>query len=154
MIKRIRCHINGIVQGVGMRPFVYRLANELGLTGHILNQSDGVSIEIQGPRNAADDFLKRLQTDLPQQAHIAQLTSKDLPPESATAFHILESSSTDNKTVYLPPDIATCSACRRDLFNPTDRRYRYPFINCTGCGPRLTIINDIPYDRRTTSMAC
>jgi hydrogenase maturation protein HypF len=143
----------GIVQGVGFRPYIYRLAAELRLTGTITNTAAGVTIEIQGSPEAVEDFLARLPVEAPPLARITSVAVRDLPPDHDRGFRILESRVGEKRRVLISPDVAICADCRRELFDPADRRFRYPFINCTNCGPRFTIVRDIPYDRARTSMA-
>ncbi len=145
--------VSGIVQGVGFRPYVYRLASEHGLSGTITNTAAGVAIEIQGPREAVDGFLARLPVEAPPLAHITAVAVRDLACDHDRGFRILESRAGDEHRALISPDVALCADCRRELFDPADRRYLYPFINCTNCGPRYTIVRDIPYDRARTSMA-
>ena len=143
--------VRGIVQGVGFRPFVYRLAKGFHLTGGVKNTGDGVEIEIWGTRERISQFLKALESKKPPLAVIRSLSLRPLIGRPPADFTIFESTSGTKKT-YIPPDVATCEACLCELFDPKDRRYRYPFINCTDCGPRYTVIEDLPYDRKRTSM--
>lgn len=154
-IIRRRLTVTGQVQGVGFRPTVYRLAVEQGLGGFVRNSPEGVIIEVQGPEPDVLTFPDRLQRDLPPLARITALDQTPLPPvEGAGGFSILKSTTGQGHHVLISPDTATCEDCLRELFAPEDRRYLYPFINCTNCGPRLTITSSIPYDRPKTSMAC
>jgi hydrogenase maturation protein HypF len=147
--------VTGQVQGVGFRPTVYRLAVELGLSGFVRNAPDGVIIEVQGPELDVRAFLDHLKHDLPPLARITTLKQVSLPPlVGEQGFCILESTAGHGHQVLVSPDVATCKDCLRELFDPKDRRHLYPFINCTNCGPRLTITSSIPYDRPKTSMAC
>ncbi|MBI5484266.1 MAG: carbamoyltransferase HypF [Deltaproteobacteria bacterium] len=150
----IRRHykITGIVQGVGFRPFVYRLAHELGLSGLVRNSPAGVEIEAQGLAQALAAFEQALSHDAPPLAVISSITSDDIPIIDDTTFEILPSSAGE-PDIQIAPDSALCSDCLRELFDPSDRRYRYPFITCTNCGPRYSIITGIPYDRPKTTMA-
>uniref|UniRef100_Q3AT69 Carbamoyltransferase n=1 Tax=Chlorobium chlorochromatii (strain CaD3) TaxID=340177 RepID=Q3AT69_CHLCH len=152
-MQRQRLLINGIVQGVGFRPFVYRLAIEHELTGFIRNTALGVLIEVQGSADRLDSFCTALHHQPPPLARIASFEMHFIPCvfEEAT-FVITDSHSGGDVETLIPPDIALCSDCRRELYDPTNRRYRYPFINCTNCGPRYTIVAHLPYDRPTTSM--
>ncbi len=153
-MRRQQIFVRGIVQGVGFRPFLYNLAANHGLTGFVLNQSNGVSLEIQGPADEVAAFLYNLQTAPPPLAVIDEIRIHEIPTVAAeSAFRIVESVSKANTSTPVSPDIATCDDCLRELFNPADPRFRYPFINCTNCGPRFTIIRDIPYDRPNTTMA-
>ncbi|RME38390.1 MAG: carbamoyltransferase HypF, partial [Thermoflexia bacterium] len=151
-----RIHITGIVQGVGFRPFVYNLATQLGLSGWVLNSSSGVEIEAVGPGAVLEDFVRRLQAEAPPLARIESLTVTPCDPaarDTRPVFRILHSEARPGEFLPISPDVAICEDCLRELFDPGDRRYRYPFINCTNCGPRFTIIRDIPYDRPNTTMA-
>lgn len=145
--------ISGIVQGVGFRPFVYGLANRLNLTGWVRNTSAGVEICIDGPETNLHQFIHSLQAELPPLARIDSLELSWQPDNGFTAFEILQSEAITSAFQPISPDICICNDCLKELFDPNDRRYRYPFINCTNCGPRFTIIQDIPYDRPKTSMA-
>ncbi|HVB33011.1 MAG TPA: carbamoyltransferase HypF [Patescibacteria group bacterium] len=149
--KQIR--VSGIVQGVGFRPYVYRLAAEHHLTGNIRNTAAGVTIEIQGPAPAVDRFIDRLPISAPELARITEIGVRDLALGPERDFEILPSRAGEAMHTLISPDVALCDDCRRELFDFSDRRYRYPFINCTNCGPRFTIVRDIPYDRPRTSMA-
>jgi len=149
--------VEGVVQGVGFRPFVYRLARELGLTGAVRNAAGRVEIEVAGDPAAVEDFVRRLASDAPPRARVERVLARALDPAAVVAstgagFSIEESIASDAPVRLFPPDIATCDDCLRELFDPADRRYRYPFINCTNCGPRATIIDELPYDRSRTSM--
>lgn len=148
---RLRIQAHGAVQGVGFRPFVYRLAIELGLRGWVNNSSQGLCIEVEGNRSPVESFLLRLERERPPHAFIQSLESTWLDPAGYAGFEIRESE-TGEKTALVLPDIATCSACLSDIFDPNNRRYRYPFTNCTHCGPRYSIIEAVPYDRANTSM--
>ncbi len=145
--------IAGIVQGVGFRPFIYRLAAETNLTGFITNTEAGVSIEVEGSQGAVEAFLARLPREVPPLARITNMVVADRPPHEDVDFRILPSRAGEERRVLISPDVAICDDCLRELLNPSDRRFRYPFINCTNCGPRYTIVRDIPYDRAQTSMA-
>lgn len=149
----LRIRVRGIVQGVGFRPFVYGLAINNHLTGWVRNTSAGVEIEINGTPAGVRVFCERLQNNPPPLARIDEIVTEEIPPNSAVKFEILESKPQPGEFIPVSPDMATCADCRRELFDPSDRRYRYPFINCTNCGPRFTIIKDIPYDRPQTTMA-
>jgi len=146
-------HITGIVQGVGFRPFVYGLAQRHGLTGWVRNSSAGVEIELNGETAVLDQFVSDLQSQLPSLAQIDSLTVTPSSPNGATAFEIIPSQPVAGAFQPISPDMSICDDCLWELFDPGDRRYRYPFINCTNCGPRFTIIRDIPYDRPLTTMA-
>jgi hydrogenase maturation protein HypF len=145
--------VTGIVQGVGFRPFVYRLAHECSLTGFAANTPSGVTIEVQGDPDLIEQFLARLQTEAPPLAKITSLTPHEMEVHSDTAFRIVSSRLGSPPKALISPDVAVCADCLGEMMNPRDRRFRYPFINCTNCGPRFTIIHDIPYDRPRTSMA-
>src|SRR5512135_2597715 len=148
-----RLFVTGVVQGVGFRPFVYGLAARLDLAGWVCNTSAGVTIEIEGSARAVGEFQAALTRDAPPLARIDQITIDPLPLYGFTTFEIRESRSAPGAYQPISPDISICHDCLRELFDPSDRRYHYPFINCTNCGPRFTIIKDIPYDRPTTTMA-
>jgi hydrogenase maturation protein HypF len=150
--ERARIVVRGAVQGVGFRPFVYRLAAELRLQGWVLNSANGVFIEVEGEGDAVRRFLLRLERERPPRAIIQSLEFTMLDPAGYEAFEIRYSDDTGAKTVLILPDIATCSDCLREILDPGDRRYRYPFTNCTNCGPRFSIIQSLPYDRANTSM--
>ena len=146
-------HISGIVQGVGFRPFVYNLAIRLNLKGWVRNTSAGVDIEVDGEPDVLDSFVKALRGEAPTLSHIDELTASFGPANGFRSFEIIHSESIDSAFQPISPDVTICDDCLRELFDPSDRRYRYPFINCTNCGPRFTIIKDIPYDRPKTTMA-
>ncbi|MFH0937949.1 MAG: carbamoyltransferase HypF [Planctomycetota bacterium] len=150
--SRIRILVHGAVQGVGFRPFVFRLAKEMGLNGWALNSADGLSIEVEGRRQALNIFLRRLRADCPSNATIRSLDWLPLTPTGDTTFKIRHSIETGRKTVQVLPDLATCPECLAEMFDSTNRRYRYPFTNCTHCGPRFSIIEALPYDRANTTM--
>jgi hydrogenase maturation protein HypF len=145
--------VKGVVQGVGFRPFVYGLAQKIGLSGWVKNSSAGVYLEAEGPPEAVARFTERLSREAPPRSRIESLTFEDHPGAGYTAFEIHESLEEEGQYQLISPDIATCPACAREIFDAQDRRYRYPFTNCTNCGPRFTIIEDIPYDRPKTTMA-
>jgi hydrogenase maturation protein HypF len=148
---RRRIRVRGIVQGVGFRPTVYRMATERGLGGWVLNDAEGVLVELEGPAARIDDFLANLRDHPPPLAGITSVESCDVAPRGETAFGIAASAGGE-KTALISPDMAVCDDCLREMNDPRDRRYRYPFINCTNCGPRYSIIIDIPYDRPKTTM--
>lgn len=153
MTCRYGLKIQGRVQGVGFRPFVYRLAQELGLSGEVCNSPQGVELQIQGEQPALALFLKRLQSDLPPQAHIEQIQRRELTPlDEGGVFRIVPSEQTGPAQAVVLPDLATCEDCLSEVFDPKDRRFGYAFTNCTNCGPRFSIIEDLPYDRSQTSM--
>jgi len=151
MPRRKRIQIKGIVQGVGFRPFVYRLARSLHLNGFVRNTTNGVEIEIEGTKSNSERFIKMLRTKAPPAARIEEIRTDKLKYKGIKNFTILESKSSTGFT-QISPDIATCDDCLNELYNPEDRRYRFPFINCTNCGPRYSIITETPYDRTRTSM--
>ncbi|SDB17676.1 hydrogenase maturation protein HypF [Desulfonatronum thiosulfatophilum] len=154
-LQRYRLIVTGQVQGVGFRPTVYKLALESGLTGFVLNSAEGVAIEVQGSGSNASIFADLLRRSLPPLAQITSLSATPVPVQTGEKeFRILQSISATGHQVLISPDTATCDDCLGELFDPRNRRYRYPFINCTNCGPRLTITKSIPYDRPMTSMAC
>lgn len=158
-MRHVHIHVTGIVQGVGMRPFVYREAMAHGICGWVLNAGDGVHIEAHACAEAVDGFVAVLSEHAPAAARVERVDIADLRPGGwSTAdeqgFHIVASQDQTAHTTLVSPDIATCDDCLRELFDPADRRYHYPFINCTNCGPRFTIIRSLPYDRADTSMDC
>jgi hydrogenase maturation protein HypF len=153
LLQRRRLVVGGIVQGVGFRPFVFALARDHGLTGFVGNDSAGVFIEVQGTPSALGAFQRQLASSAPPLAQIESVTVEELPIQPEQTFEIVASALQPGASTPISPDIATCDDCLRELFAPTDRRYRYPFINCTHCGPRFTIIRDIPYDRPLTTMS-
>ena len=146
---RYRYLINGIVQGVGFRPTVYKIAKKLNLKGYVLNSGGGVVIEVEGENK--DKFLDTLKQNLPPLAKIETIKLEKLKEKHYSDFEIRYSKNTQ-KTTSISPDIAVCDECLKEMFDKNNRRYLYPFINCTNCGPRYTIIEDIPYDRKNTSM--
>lgn len=151
--KRHRLLYSGIVQGVGFRPFIYRLAVGHRLSGFVRNRPDGVVVEIEGPPESVDAFVRAVPVCLPPRAELSAISDAEIPLQEDQGFRIIASSTGGLPDGRIAPDTATCPDCLRELFSPGDRRYRYPFINCTNCGPRLTIITDIPYDRARTSMS-
>ncbi|MFN2504242.1 MAG: carbamoyltransferase HypF [Acidimicrobiales bacterium] len=153
MVERRRLRVTGTVQGVGFRPFVYRLATDLRLSGHVSNDSLGVLIEVEGPGDRLDEFGRRLVDEAPPLARIASTGSEAVPAAGIPGFTIVDSRVEGAPAVAVSVDVATCDDCLREMHDPDDRRFRYPFINCTNCGPRYTIIQSIPYDRASTTMA-
>jgi len=145
--------VRGVVQGVGFRPFVYRLAQEEGLAGSIGNDTDGVTIEVEGPLERLNAFVHRLRTELPPLARIDSVAVRELAATGEVGFRIIASEVLGRVNTGIPADAATCADCLHELMDPADRRFRYPFLNCTNCGPRYTITRRIPYDRPQTSMA-
>ncbi len=152
-VMRREVRICGVVQGVGFRPFIYRLAQEESLTGFIGNDTEGVIIEIEGPAERVEAFLERTRSETPPLARIDSVEVRELPVSGEAGFRIVSSQVKGQVSTGIPADAATCSDCLRELLDPSDRRYRYPFLNCTNCGPRFTITRRIPYDRPQTSMA-
>ena len=151
--QRLRVRVEGTVQGVGFRPFVYRLATELRLGGWVLNDSRGVLIEAEGERGSLDALLERLRTEAPPLAVVERIVDEALAPTGEMDFRITESADGGEAEAAVSPDVATCEDCLGELFDPDDRRHRYPFTNCTNCGPRFTIVRGVPYDRPLTTMA-
>ncbi len=147
-----RLSVKGIVQGVGFRPFVYQLATTLNLKGQVANTSNGVTILLEGPLAGIESFLQGLTTQSPPLAHITHVEVEPLAPTGYTDFSIHQSREDAQGLTLISPDVSICNDCKNELFDPDDRRQGYPFINCTNCGPRYTIIDDIPYDRPKTSM--
>ena len=152
---RQRFIVTGVVQGVGFRPFVHRIASDLGLAGFVGNDSGAVFLEVQGPRERVDEFGRRLRADAPPLARLSAVSVTDVEADTAcgTDFRIVESQTVAGATTPIPPDIAVCDDCVAELFDAGDRRYRHPFVTCTNCGPRFTIIRALPYDRPATTMS-
>jgi hydrogenase maturation protein HypF len=151
--RREALTVRGVVQGVGFRPFVYRLAQEEGLAGFIGNDTGGVTIEIEGPADRIESFRRRLRAEAPPLSRIDSVTVRGASPKGEKSFRIVASEARGHVSTGIPADAASCADCLRELLDPHDRRYRYPFLNCTNCGPRFTITRSIPYDRPQTSMA-
>jgi len=157
--RRVRARVDGTVQGVGYRPFVYRLAAELGVAGWVLNDERGVLVEAEGPAGAVDAFVARLRSDAPPLADVRGVECQHVAVVGEPGFQIVASerggaaTGPSSKVAPVTPDSATCEDCLAELADPRDRRYRYPFLNCTNCGPRFTIVRAIPYDRPATTMA-
>ena len=151
---RTRVHVDarGVVQGVGFRPFVFRAARERGLTGWVRNDSGGVKIQVEGPAGEVASFLDALLEDAPPLADVQSVISQEIELRHDPDFVIRESAAIEGAATLVSPDVATCGDCLRELLDPRDRRFRYPFINCTNCGPRFTIVEDVPYDRPNTTM--
>lgn len=149
--KQIR--VKGIVQGVGFRPYVYQLAGRFKLCGHVANTAAGVRIHVEGPQTDIAAFLDSISAEAPPLAQITDVDAADAPTEGFQRFEIIASRDDSAKSALISPDVSICDDCLREMLSPRDRRFRYPFINCTNCGPRYTIIDDIPYDRPQTSMA-
>ena len=152
MNSRIHIVIRGAVQGVGFRPFVYQLAHRLNLAGFVLNSPLGVIIEAEGEKSVLDQLVLSIEKDRPQQAVIQSMEFSFLDPAGYSEFEIRESRSNGKKSAFIMPDLAVCDNCLKELFDSHDRRYLYPFINCTHCGPRFSIVESLPYDRPNTSM--
>jgi hydrogenase maturation protein HypF len=150
--ERLRITLRGAVQGVGFRPFVYRLATEMSLTGWVLNSSAGLVVEVEGAPEELRHFEQRLEMERPKASVVTARESEWLPSQGFTRFEIHHSEADSAKSVNVLPDLATCADCRNELFDSANRRYQYPFTNCTNCGPRYTIVVDIPYDRPNTTM--
>jgi hydrogenase maturation protein HypF len=155
-LVRTAVRVEGVVQGVGFRPFVYNLATGLGLAGLVGNDVDGVFVEVEGPAAAVREFLLLLERDAPPLARIEQVTTRAMAPQGSASFAIAASGpvpGSGQRRALVSADTATCADCLRELSDPADRRFGYPFINCTNCGPRFTIVRDVPYDRPLTTMA-
>ena len=152
-LARKRLKVTGVVQGVGFRPFVYRLARLHRLAGWVCNTSQCVEIEIEGPPASLARFIDQLQQEAPALARIDTVVSRAAPPEGSAGFTIRESRHLAATEALIPADVATCDDCLADIADPGNRRYQYPFTNCTNCGPRFTIIREVPYDRLHTTMA-
>ena len=152
-LQRVRARVDGTVQGVGYRPFVYRLADELGIAGWVLNDERGVLVEAEGPPGAIEAFIARLRSDAPPLAEVRGVAAEPVPVVGQTGFEIVASERGGEATAPVTPDSATCADCLAELADPADRRHRYPFLNCTNCGPRFTIVQGIPYDRPATTMS-
>jgi hydrogenase maturation protein HypF len=146
MIERWRMEIQGTVQGVGFRPFVYRLAKDLDAGGWVINSSQGVMIELEAPTTILANFVARLQSELPPHASICNLEVEPISPLGERDFAIRHSNGSGVKSALILPDLAICPDCLREIFDPANRRYRYAFTNCTNCGPRFSIIQALPYD--------
>ncbi len=152
MTKRLNVQVEGIVQGVGFRPYVFTIARQSDLSGWVLNNARGVEIEIEGEDGLVSKFLEKLEQYPPPLCRIHSVQSKEIPVREEKTFYIRESRQPGTRLPLISPDTDVCEDCLKELFDPSDRRYRYPFINCTNCGPRFTIIKDIPYDRDKTTM--
>ena len=150
--KRVHIRIKGIVQGVGFRPFVYQNAHVHRLNGFVFNDSEGVVAEVEGCEENIEVFLELLQIDAPPLSRIDEIIVEDIPANGQSGFTIIESQNKSSAFTMLPPDVSLCESCKKEMQDPNNRRYNYPFINCTDCGPRYTIINTLPYDRKNTSM--
>ena len=151
-VERRRVRVRGVVQGVGFRPFVHRIATREGLGGRVWNDGDGVVVEVEGPGLALDAFIRALSDEAPPLSRVAAVAAERVAVVGQRGFAVVTSHGGGGSAI-VPPDVATCEDCLRELFDPADRRYRYPFVNCTNCGPRLTIVTRVPYDRPNTTMA-
>jgi hydrogenase maturation protein HypF len=151
--QRVRVEVEGTVQGVGFRPFVYRLAHELGLTGWVQNTRNGVLIEAEGGAPVVEMFLQRMRSDAPHSASVETVSMTIVPVLRDGGFSINQSVESGQRVLVIPPDLATCADCQRELADPHDRRFRYPFLTCTQCGPRYSLLTAIPYERSNTTMA-
>ena len=151
--RRLRICVRGVVQGVGFRPFVYTTAAALALSGSVRNDSSGAIIEVEGDAGGIEDFLHRLREEAPPLAIIESLDTEEIPLLGGTGFTIADTSLSGSGRTLASPDVAMCAECAAELRDPANRRYRHPFVNCTNCGPRFTIIGSLPYDRATTTMA-
>jgi hydrogenase maturation protein HypF len=152
-VERRAIAVRGIVQGVGFRPFIYALARRHHLTGFVLNNAEGVQIEVEGSSASVQQFIQAIRDEAPPLALVETVTSEPIAAGGDTTFRIVESAGGAEHRALISPDVAICDACLAELFDPRDRRYRYPFINCTNCGPRFTITRTVPYDRAMTTMA-
>jgi len=152
-IEGRRIEVRGTVQGVGFRPWLFHLACEEGVSGRVRNDARGVTIDAFGTAEALVRFLRRIRDESPPAAEVCELQSAEIPPEGLAGFEIVASREEGERRVSIPPDLATCPECLREVLDPADRRHRYPFTNCTACGPRFTIARDVPYDRARTTMA-
>ncbi len=150
---RVALRVEGVVQGVGFRPFVHNLATRLGLSGHVGNDAAGVFVEVEGSREATDVFLRAVPREAPRLAQVDDVVVTNVEPVGSTGFAILPSRSADTPSTLVSADTATCDECLSEMWDTADRRYRYPFLNCTNCGPRFTIVRRIPYDRARTTMS-
>jgi len=153
LAQRVQVNVEGTVQGVGFRPFIYRLASELRLTGWVKNTSNGVVIEVEGAVPVVRTFLDRMRTDVPPSASVEMMRTSIVPVLDDAGFSIEQSAESDQRTLAIPADLATCADCLREIADPTDRRFRYPFLTCTQCGPRYSLLTAVPYERSNTTMA-
>ena len=151
--RRLRVCVHGVVQGVGFRPFVYACAAAFGLSGSVRNDSSGAVIEVEGGADQIDDFLTRLRDRPPPLAVIESIETADVAVVGGTGFTIADTSRSATGRTLASPDVAMCTECAAEQSDPTNRRYRHAFVNCTNCGPRFTIIASLPYDRASTTMA-
>jgi hydrogenase maturation protein HypF len=153
MKKAVSIRVKGIIQGVGFRPFVYKAARLHAVCGSVLNDTEGVVINAEGEELNLAEFIRSLTSDAPPLAMIMSITSEERPVTGCSGFRIEESRITDERLAFYSPDVALCDQCLGEFFDPGDRRHLYPFITCIHCGPRFSIVNDIPYDRVNTSMS-
>ena len=153
LAQRLRIEVEGTVQGVGFRPFIYRLASELRLTGWVKNTSNGVVIEVEGAVPVVRTFLDRMRIDVPPSASVEMMRTSVVPALDDAGFSIVQSTESDQRTLAIAADLATCADCLREIVDPTDRRFRYPFLTCTQCGPRYSLLTAVPYERSNTTMA-
>ena len=151
--RRLEVRVTGVVQGVGFRPHVHRLASSLGLSGFVGNDSIGVILQVEGEAETLDRFIRLLVEDAPPLAVIDALTTADQPTTGVPGFAIVESTHASGPATLVPPDVTVCTDCLGEMRDPKDRRFGHPFITCTNCGPRFTIIRSLPYDRPNTTMA-
>ena len=152
MFSACSIRVRGVVQGVGFRPFVYRLARANTLAGWVLNGEEGVEIFLEGAESGLEAFVHELKTQPPPAANIAEIEIHSVSPAGLNDFTIRESERRDHPTVRISPDLPVCDDCLKELFDSSDRRYLYPYINCTNCGPRYTVVLGLPYDRASTTM--
>ncbi len=153
MTSGVRIEVRGSVQGVGFRPWVYRMARELGIGGRVFNHPRGVTIEAFGTGPSLEELTLRLRSGAPGSARVRGLTAIPIPPESAQEFEIASSTTGGERALSIPPDFATCPDCLAEIFDPDNRHFGYAFTSCTACGPRFTVATDVPYDRPATTMA-
>ena len=154
LVVRLRIRCRGAVQGVGFRPTVHRIATAAGLAGWVVNDPGGATVEVEGPEPAVAAFPDRLRSSLPPLARLDGMEVAEIPPVGDAAFVVRDSRDGRRAGALVPPDAALCHDCRRELEDPRDRRHAYPFITCTNCGPRFSLVHRLPYDRPATSMAC
>ncbi|HRD15174.1 MAG TPA: acylphosphatase, partial [Mycobacterium sp.] len=152
-LRRVRLDITGVVQGVGFRPAVARIAAEHGLSGFVYNDAGSVHAELEGPAADVDAAVAAIEDRPPPMAHIHTLRMTPLDAKGDRVFEIVDSRGADTARTLVPPDVAACADCLREMRDPADRRFGHPFITCTNCGPRYTVITDLPYDRPTTTMS-
>ncbi len=153
-LKRLRIRCRGTVQGVGFRPAVHRIATSLGLVGWVINDPQGATLEIEGPAEVVERFVERLHSDLPPLARLKAAEEEPREPLGEEGFEVRTSAAGRRQGALVPPDAVLCGDCRREMETPADRRHRYPFTTCTNCGPRFSLVRELPYDRERTSMAC